>query len=100
MKYVKRDANHGRIANGLLAVGLSVFDAASVGGGFADLVVGGRDISLLIEIKETGHRDDLTGTQKVFRSSWKGSYVIVESLQEALDACANHGLTSGRAIVG
>src|SRR6185312_62785 len=57
MRLVRRDRNHKEIADALMAAGCSVWDAAHVGGGFPDLVVGrvvagGRRRTYLLEVKD------------------------------------------------
>jgi Holliday junction resolvase len=82
-RLVKRDANHREIALALKAAGCFVFDAARVGGGFPDLVVGRNRQTFLLEIKAPhGNR---TPTQIEFHARWRGGPLhVVRSVEEAL----------------
>lgn len=75
MRYGRRDSTHREIVDTLEAVGASVFDAADVGLGFPDLVVGYRGVTYLLEVK--GPRGKLRPSQVSFCATWKGAPVIV-----------------------
>ncbi len=57
--------------------GATVVDTSTMGKGFPDLVVGYRDATLLIEIKNPDRDWKLEETQKKFLSNWNGGPVIV-----------------------
>jgi len=77
-----RDANQTEIVDALEKVGASVIDAAGVGSGFPDLVVGFRGVNYLIEIKT--ERGTLTPDQKEFFELWRGQVRIARTSEEAL----------------
>jgi hypothetical protein len=73
----------------LRRVGASVYDAASVGRGFPDLVVGFRGRTLLLEIKRrTGSRAQtrLRDHQRDFFDRWRGEAHVVYDVDDALKA--------------
>lgn len=62
-----------------------MFDAADVGGGFPDLVVGFRGRTYLLEVKRA--KGKLRASQVAFRDSWRGGpLVVVRTAAEALRA--------------
>ena len=88
-RFVKRDANHGEIAQVLKDHGFSVYDAAHAGKGFPDLVVGIEGHTYLVEIK-SGPTEPLTPGQIEFAKNWRGSPVIVmRSKANAISWAAN-----------
>lgn len=85
MRYGRRDSTHHEIVETLEAVGASVFDAADVGGGFPDLVVGFRGVTYLLECK--GPKGKLRPSQVAFAEGWRGGPVHeVRTRAEALRA--------------
>jgi Holliday junction resolvase len=84
MRLVKRDFIHCAVVRTLRDMGLSVFDAAAVGGSFPDLVVGCKGVTYLVELK-TG-KAHLTLGQETFAENWRGSPVVVlRSVTEAVN---------------
>jgi len=78
------DANHIEIVDKLRAIGATVVDLASVGGGVPDILVGWRGRTYLLEIKTT--KGYIRATQEQFFRSWVGGRIaIVRSFDEALD---------------
>ena len=81
------DANQGEIVKALRALGFSVFDASSLGGGFPDIVVGKRGVNHLMEIKD-GNKPpsarNLTPKEAQFFNLWQGEATVINSLEEAL----------------
>lgn len=89
----RRDNSHKPIAKGLLAAGFSVMDTSRLGSDFPDLIIGKWGIDAKVECKTEDRRKNgpvsaaelLSEGQKDFKSTWKGSSVIVAySLQDAL----------------
>ena len=72
---VRRDYIHKDAVEVLRLCGWSVFDAARVGGGFPDLVIGRLGKTHLVELK-TGNAP-FKESQKKFYRDWKGESVIV-----------------------
>ena len=86
----KIDANHVAIRDALRAIpGVTVKDAAHVGGGFPDLVIGVHGKTVLIEVKDGAKVPSarkLTPAQVRFRAAWSGSPIwVVESVGQAVD---------------
>lgn len=80
------DGNHGEIVSALRAIGASVYDASAVGGGFPDLVVGLRGVTLLVEVKnpkQPPSKRRLKPLQQQFHAAWRGSSVMVVETPEA-----------------
>ena len=85
------DANHIEIVDKLRAIGATVVDLASVGGGVPDILVGWRGRTYLLEIKTT--KGYIRATQEQFFRSWMGGRIaIVRSFDEALDVLTEERL--------
>lgn len=85
----KIDANHLAIREALREIpGVTVKDAAHVGGGFPDLIVGVKGRTVLLEVKDGDKKPSarkLTPAQVRFRQVWSGSPIwIVESVEQAI----------------
>lgn len=85
----KVDANQSEIVKGLRQCGCSVYITSQVGKGFPDIVVGFGGHTLLMEIKDgslppSGRK--LTTDEQTFFEKWKGAAVVVNSLNEAIEA--------------
>lgn len=83
----KRDANEREIINALEAAGCTVLQESKI-----DLIVGrtmpdGMKRNFALEVKMPGKRDDLKPSQIKLKTTWKGHYAIVTSIDEALAAC-------------
>jgi hypothetical protein len=87
----KVDSNQADIVKDLRVWGgddISIEDTHDVGGGFPDLVVGWRGVTLLVEVKSPGAR--VTGKvkretddrQRGFREKWRGTPVCVATTAE------------------
>lgn len=94
MRYEKRDANHGEIADALRAIGVYVVECAQVGRGFPDLVCGWRGLWYLVEIK----RDDvpksaskLTARQQIFHAEAERMGLKVHVVRNVVEALAIFG---------
>jgi hypothetical protein len=84
----KVDANHAEIVIALRAAGATVHSMAALGGGFPDLLVGYKNKTALIEIKDGSKppsRRKLTKDQQDFHANWKGgTLAVVDSAEAAL----------------
>jgi len=83
----KKDANQDEIVAALRDVGASVALTHQLGGGFPDVVVGYRDETFLLEIKDGDQppsKQQLTRKEAEFHQSWRGQIAIVTSVEEAL----------------
>jgi hypothetical protein len=86
----KVDANHAAIRDAMRQFpGVTVRDTSHVGDGFPDLIVGFRNRTLLVEIKDGAKVKSarkLTDHQRRFHEQWTGSPIwIVESVSQAMD---------------
>lgn len=98
------DSTQRAIVDELRKVGVSVYSAAPLGGGFPDLIAGHAGVNYLLEVKSarairkrTGtvnpHRDPAGEKQESFRRRWRGApVVVVTTPAEAFRAL---GLTLG-----
>ena len=84
----KPDANQASIVTALESIGCTVYDASRVGGGFPDLVVGYRGLTMLLEVKT--ERGRVRKEQQQWHSSWRGCSFIVRSAMEAIEAVMSH----------
>ena len=73
----KRDGNEKDIFNELEAYGLSVYPMDAP----ADALVGFHGRSYLVEIKMP--KGSMTKPQEEFRSTWRGDYTILRSVEDA-----------------
>ena len=85
MRAAKADLNQREVVAALRKVGASVFSLHRVGQGCAELLVGFRGRTYLIEVKsKTGH---LTPAQDRFIEGWTGDIVhVVRDVEGALRA--------------
>lgn len=93
MRLVRRDRNHAEIAKALQRAGCSVWDAAHVGGGFPDLVVGrivaGKRRTYLLEVKDgtlPPARRRLNEAEIAWHDAHLGQRAVVLSVDDALRA--------------
>ncbi len=66
---------------------LSVAVMSAVGQGFPDLIIGYKNINLLIELKDenkTASRRKLTAAQKIFHEEWNGQIYVCKNFEEIL----------------
>lgn len=86
----RKDNNHNEIVNVLKQAGAYVLDMSHVGAGFPDLIVGFKQKTILVEIKnpKTSYgKKGLNKNQLKWRDSWiGGSYFVVDSVDSALHA--------------
>ena len=84
MSAKRTDANQREIVSALRDFGATVIDTHEVGHGYADINVGWRGRTYLMEIKCGGGH--LTKDEWEFHGSWRGAPIyIVHTVQEALD---------------
>lgn len=85
MPYAKAtDQNQAIIVEALRKAGRSVQLLHTVGKGCPDLLVGNHGRNYLLEIKIK--KGTLTPHQKEWMSTWRGSYAIVRTVEEAISA--------------
>lgn len=77
----RTDRNHGEIRDALRAMGIRVYDASRVGGGFPDLVCSFGGFTMLVEVKHG--RNGFTADQEGFAGDWQGALFIVRDLDGA-----------------
>lgn len=84
----RTDANHSQIVAALEAVGATVQSLASIGRGCPDLLVGYKQKTVLIEVKDGSKapsRRKLTDDQLQWHAKWQGGpLAIVDSVESAL----------------
>lgn len=82
----KVDTNQSQVVRELRQIpGVSVFPTHMVGGGFPDLVVGWRGVTILVELKDPDRPPSarkLTPDEQAFCDSWTGAYMIATSAEE------------------
>lgn len=84
----RRDANHTDIVGTFRACGASVMDTASLGKGVPDAVIGYRGHNVLVEIKDGSKPPSqrrLTPDEVEFMQTWRGKYVIIESVDDVIE---------------
>lgn len=83
----KVDENQPEIVKALRQIGASVAVTSQLGAGFPDLVVGLRGETFLLEIKTPAGR--MTHDEIEFMSEWRGHYMVVRNVEQAIDAVTN-----------
>ena len=81
------DRNHGEIIAAFTRLGFSVADTSMMGQGFPDCVIAKHKRTAMCEIKDgakSPSKRRLTEDQIEFRDWWKGTYLVVNSVDEAL----------------
>lgn len=86
-KHGRVDSNHGEIVEALRGIGATVVSLASVGNGCPDLAVGLRGETFLLEVKTP--QGKLTTDEMRFMTEWRGHYMIVRTVEQAIDAITN-----------
>lgn len=85
MTYAKAtDKNQNEVVEGLRKAGRTVTLLHAVGKGVPDLLVGNGGTNYLLEVKTK--KGTLTPDQEKWMSTWRGSYSIVRTVEEALKA--------------
>jgi len=78
------DANQRQIVEALRSMGCSVETRLSqLGQGAPDLLVGKCGKSIVMEVKSGSNC--LTEDEKAWKASWKGSYAVVRSPEQAIE---------------
>jgi Holliday junction resolvase len=90
MRAARTDANHVQVVSALRAAGATVQSLAGVGKGVPDLLVGYRQTTLLMEVKD-GHKSPsqrkLTEDQLKWHREWNGgTLAVVDGPEAALRA--------------
>lgn len=83
----RKDANHIDIVGTFRQCGASVVDTAQLGGGMSDLVIGYKGTNVLVEVKDGTKPPSarkLTPDEQEFQATWRGMYVIVESVDDVI----------------
>ena len=83
----KVDDNHAEIIATFRALGWSARSTAIIGKGFPDALVGKYGHSYPVEIKDGSKppsRRKLTEDEEEFRSTWRGSLVYIESVDDVI----------------
>jgi hypothetical protein len=86
MTWAKVDTNQPAVVKRLREIGCTVRSTAAVGQGFADLCVGFRGQTFILEVKDGSKPPSarkLTEDEAAFMSGWAGQYAIVNSPEEA-----------------
>jgi hypothetical protein len=94
-----RDANQPQIEADLRAIGASVVDLSAVGFGCPDLLVGYRDQTYLMEIKDPSKPkgdQKLKKGQLEFHGAWKGRPIAVIKSSDEAFAAMGLKITLGR----
>lgn len=92
------DGNHAAVVRALTNAGMRVFSLAGVGKGCPDVMVGWREITCLLEIKDGAQKPSrraLTVDEQKFHEEWSGHLAIVESPDEAVQAVVEHAKKCG-----
>ena len=90
MRYRPRtDANQPDIVKGLRDAGYTVWITSALGTG-VDIVAGRGGKNWMLEIKDPNKvpsQRKLTDDERAFHAAWCGQIAIVETLEQALEAC-------------
>lgn len=92
MRAAKIDANQNEIVEALRKIGCSVQILSSVGKGCPDILVGKCGVNYLMEIKDgkkPKSAQKLTDDQVVWHGNWKGSVLVVNSVDQAISIFSN-----------
>ena len=84
MTHGRRDSNHAAIRDALRDCGVTVLDLGDAGRNVPDLVCGRHGLTYLLEIKSPGGKE--RPGQLAARTAWRGHWVVVRSVAEALAA--------------
>lgn len=93
MRAAKIDANQNEIVSALRKTGCSVQILSSVGKGCSDLVVGFAGLNLMMEVKDGSKppsAQKLTLDQVKWHQDWNGTVVVVNSVEQALQAVSHY----------
>ena len=89
-KHGRTDANQTEVIKALRQAGANVVSLANCGAGIPDLLIGFRQKTYLLEVKDGSKppsQRELTPDQRVFHAGWYGGpLMVVNSVDEALTA--------------
>lgn len=91
-KFARKDGNHKEIIQAFRDLGASVFDTASLGSGFPDIVIGMKGSNVLVEIKDgllPPSKRKLTPDEIKFHELWRGKVVIINNVDEVIELIKN-----------
>jgi len=91
-KFARKDGNHKEIIAAFRSFGATVFDTASLGSGFPDIVVGMRNNNVLVEIKDGSlppSKRKLTPDELKFHADWRGKVVVINNIDEVVELIKN-----------
>lgn len=83
------DSNQKEIVHALRKIGVSVLHLHTVGKGCPDIACGFQGKNIFMEIKDGNKppsKRKLTPDEKQWHEEWRGQVVVVNSVNEALDA--------------
>jgi hypothetical protein len=83
----RKDANHGEIYRALRDCGITVWDCASYGSGFPDIMLSYRGKLMLVEVKDGSKPPSarkLTDDEMKFHALFIGHCYVVETVDDAL----------------
>lgn len=92
-RQAKADGNQVEIVKALRDIGATVQHLHTIGKGCPDILVGYRGVNYLMEIKDGSKppsKRKLTKDEQAWFNEWKGSVIVVESIEDAL-AEVTHG---------
>lgn len=97
MRHGRRDSTHAAIRKALRDFGVSVRDTADLGDDFPDFVCGRAGVTYLLEAKAPDG-DERDGQTKA-RTEWRGGpWIVVRSVDEALQAVGIPARTAGSSV--
>lgn len=87
MRATKIDNNQAEIVKKLRAIpGISVHITSRLGEGFPDIVVGyNKQVTLLVEIKNTNKHIRLTKDEENFKNNTQTNYIVVQYFEQIID---------------
>jgi hypothetical protein len=83
----KIDENQPEIVDALRKCGIKVHITSQLGDGFPDLVCGFHNFTFLLEVKMPNGK--MTAAEMRFANEWDGHYMVVRTVEQALDAVTN-----------
>lgn len=89
----KADDNQPQIVKAFRQLGYSVAHTHTIGKGFADIVIGRDGVNTLVEIKDGSKvksQRQLTNDEKEFHEAWRGTVVIIESVEDVIEFSKNN----------
>lgn len=85
----KVDRNQSVIVQGLRDTGHTVWVTSMIGHGGPDIVYARNSVTILAEIKDgslPASKRKLTPAEKAFHKAWKGVIIVVNNLEDAIEA--------------